>query len=959
MSSKEPHDNEKLLTVLRDAIVAKLEELGAPKNACDHATCDYIILIAANKTKTKEEIAEELRFILNEKSEEFVDWYLPICTKLKTKKVDKKGKSKKSKKSRRRSHSDSESSASSLLTKLTNDLTKNYLPKPGTSSNDTVDELDKQIEAIIGNNELPTATVKIEGAAKPAAVPVKTESSSDEEDADTVSVTVAPRDTLLGSSSDEEEDTIDTDSTSPSPKETAPQAKISTFNSDSEEEELDMESLKPRYKRRASESFDPEPPGSSSVQGDSSNTSDMPCTKQSETLYTDEDSRMSLDHEYRKKRERSPEKNTKQLEPDARTSKRQNSQEPPTKVKKRKLVSTVRLQSPEPETPVRTVIPSVISQPSRGKKCESVLPPGSTWHENRNKMLMKAIREANQSTVTAIGKAGPAHAPAPSPYHDIPEPYSDDEEEKLQVEVKNERVEDQEEEKQEESEEEGIGSQESLSISLSTSDDREYYYDYRSNSDLDSDPSPNAAEYVVNEEDPEPSSSREADVHPTFIVTMNKSKEEYLPARQGVKRRVLGKRRGDSGDEDEEEDADERLVEVNRNRPGVNVHRSESSDEEEMRLEYKRFKHDTEMERARTDFRTKRKITSSSGSTSEDEQLEYRKTREVKRIFKRCEDGSSESPKLSLSKLKLDSEDSNNSGINTPPPFNPDEPSSSSAVPSINNNMEVTNYYTSMERWISDANYPASFELPPPMPMPMPVLVPPMFPPSGPPPPMPPGFLPPPPSGYLPPPPPMPPGFLPPPPIDTPGAAELTDQSQGTNSYEINVRVPCQKNDNLITVKCQKLDSPNSSSPCKFFPNCTKVNCPYLHPSVCTSFPYCRFGKDCAFTHPSCKYGSVCNRPNCKYSHSSTSTAKTVTPAPVKTVTKPVANTNLTSSICKFHPSCYNTVCPYFHPKICMYASNCKNAGCVFFHPNEILAATNNKTGTLTTGSFKWRANNT
>uniref|UniRef100_A0A8D8WTN3 Zinc finger CCCH domain-containing protein 14 n=1 Tax=Cacopsylla melanoneura TaxID=428564 RepID=A0A8D8WTN3_9HEMI len=240
MSSKEPHDNEKLLTALRDAIVAKLEELGAPKNACDHSTCDYIILIAANKSKTKEEIAEELRFILNEKSEEFVDWYLPICTKLKTQKVEKKGKSKKSKKSRRRSN-EAESSASSLLTKLTNDLTKNYLPKPGTSSNDTVDELDKQIEAIIGDNEPATATVKIEGTKEPAAVPVKTESSSDEEDADTVSVTVAPQDTQLGSSSDEE-DAIDTSSATTSLDENVPQEKSSRFNSDSEEE-LDMESL--------------------------------------------------------------------------------------------------------------------------------------------------------------------------------------------------------------------------------------------------------------------------------------------------------------------------------------------------------------------------------------------------------------------------------------------------------------------------------------------------------------------------------------------------------------------------------------------------------------------------------------------------------------------------------------------------------------------------------------------
>lgn len=85
------------------------------------------------------------------------------------------------------------------------------------------------------------------------------------------------------------------------------------------------------------------------------------------------------------------------------------------------------------------------------------------------------------------------------------------------------------------------------------------------------------------------------------------------------------------------------------------------------------------------------------------------------------------------------------------------------------------------QEWIADPNHPMALHLPPPMPL-------------APPPAMPPGFLPPPPPTV---PPPMPPGFLPPPPAEnSPGSG---------NGYEINVKVPAQNNNNLITVQCQNL----------------------------------------------------------------------------------------------------------------------------------------------------------
>ena len=60
-----------------------------------------------------------------------------------------------------------------------------------------------------------------------------------------------------------------------------------------------------------------------------------------------------------------------------------------------------------------------------------------------------------------------------------------------------------------------------------------------------------------------------------------------------------------------------------------------------------------------------------------------------------------------------------------------------------------------------------------------------------------------------------------------------------------------------------------SEQDCKFYPNCTNVNCPFRHPTM----PMCRNGADCSqegcrFTHVkiTCKY-NPCLNPDCVYKH--------------------------------------------------------------------------------------------
>jgi len=55
---------------------------------------------------------------------------------------------------------------------------------------------------------------------------------------------------------------------------------------------------------------------------------------------------------------------------------------------------------------------------------------------------------------------------------------------------------------------------------------------------------------------------------------------------------------------------------------------------------------------------------------------------------------------------------------------------------------------------------------------------------------------------------------------------------------------------------------------CIFYPNCTKQNCPFFHPTEpCKNPVMCSFGPKCRYIHPPCKFGSWCTRPDCVYYH--------------------------------------------------------------------------------------------
>ncbi|KAI5699297.1 hypothetical protein M8J75_000755 [Diaphorina citri] len=923
-----------ITSILRDAIIAKLQELGAPKNATDTALCDYIMLIASSKIKKKAEIVEEFRFILNEKTEEFVEWYLEICEKLNSieKKKGKAQSKVKKKSSKKKGYT---GISSSLLQQLTNDLTKNYMPKSGPGESE--DALNREIDMLVnsktiegGNSEeyalhltsgdLPI--IKTEGSK----VTIKTESSS-EDDLDTVAIKAAPEDKLDVSSSDESEPEDGMElSTSQENENSRASEDVSAVNTD------DL----PLFKVKSV------PPNSNlTYDGDKSSSDQEQGSPNNDDTDADE---MSIDGsgdetQLNKANKKSTEEHK---DPDSRNPKRPILDEAPAKP-----------LSPEPELVVNTPIPSVISQPSKDvNRC--VIP---------SQILIKAMRDANKSTVAASSRNCQVQA------------QNVREDEQLIIKVEEAQSEEEEEAEGEEEEEYQPSHVTSTNVT-SSEDDRDYYYAHNE-VDEATDPS---AESGAQELDQSDSSGLDVPrrASPTFVVTMNKGRDEYLPPRRQAKRMYqkfermksvenvcafVNRNRGNS-------EEDKRIVKVESVSSSKYRTRSGSDDEEDMRQEYKRFKHD--YEKARSEYRNKRKK-ASSDSTSEDEASCKKQDR--RRSHEDMATKHSDSPKLlQLRNLKIDNDENSNNktlgNMNTPPPpyYDPNQV----AENNNNNNNENTysdpgsnhalsNYYNTMEQWIADPNYPAAFDLPPPMPLPVPPpiraprFVPPsgfLPPPRGPPPPMPPGFLPPPPmppgflpppparpSGYLPPPP-MPPGYLPPPPMPTeflppPSTQEpppltsnnpvnpvtSTEQSLPTSSYEINVKVPAQKNDNLITVKCQKLGNqkPQDKVPCKFYPNCSKTNCPFFHRTVCASFPSCRFGKDCVYQHPPCKFGSTCSRADCAFDH---------TLAP-KQPTAPKSS----DEICKFHPKCYKRDCPFFHPKVCMYLSNCKNNACVFYHP--------------------------
>lgn len=118
---------------------------------------------------------------------------------------------------------------------------------------------------------------------------------------------------------------------------------------------------------------------------------------------------------------------------------------------------------------------------------------------------------------------------------------------------------------------------------------------------------------------------------------------------------------------------------------------------------------------------------------------------------------------------------------------------------------------------------------------------------------------------------------------------------------------------------------------CRYWPACKRGDiCEYHHPRIpCKTFPNCKFADKCLYIHPNCKFDALCTRRDCPFTHAS---KRAFSPGsiPYCVVIKnkiPPAKKN-----CRFFPNCFNSKCPYIHPKICRYGANCQTPNCSFNH---------------------------
>lgn len=886
-----------ILSVLKEAISVKLHEMLDAESTFDlidsDFIMDYMMLVASSREKTKSKIIEDLNFILNDKTEEFVNWYLDIWQKLSkvstSKSLAKRG----------------GGVAASLFQQVTNDLKRKYKDQIDPVGSTIVDQMEKLVREDV--------TIKMESESTQN----KKSHLSPTEIETTQANSAVGQET---SSVEANESVAATNKNALSP--------LTSYESIEACQEATIEDKEPL----SYESVNELQPVQSSTPAEVPSSEAMPSSKSNKTEEDDSDfeedvlvadtgdlnvsdsssskesDSMSLD---------STEYKAKQVYTKAKVHqwlKRRHVDDASHSVKRQKLVSTVQML--EPESNIRP--PSLKS---------IIAPPPSTRCVVPSQILLRAMRDANKSTVS-IPPASTVERGSKNVATKQRSQEADDDSKMIitTLRIKHEEEEEEEEQNLESSHGSSGHSGEMSDISQN---DLEYYYENNDDLEYESDGGDvQSGEGLIHTEEDIEYGPRS----PTFVVTMNKDHQEYLAAIQrppvnsdSAKTRSQHKSSGEphstsnrSSDSQQAELLDRRIVKVN---SGIfNEYRTRAMSDEDKDMDtlenFKRFKKFRETRRSRYETpRNKRKF-ASSDSSEEEFQSKIHKTEPRDR----------DEPNLPVEQLKLDSKSSSEEHMLTPPPYNPGH--SSPAV--VNNAM--SEYYSTMEEWIADPNHPMALHLPPPMPL-------------APPPAMPPGFLPPPPPTV---PPPMPPGFLPPPPAENlPGSG---------NGYEINVKVPAQNNNNLITVQCQNLDFSNKQTtpaspttldkvPCKFYPNCSKADCPFFHRTKCTTFPLCRFGNNCAYLHPACKFGSACSRVDCVFDHSA-----------VLLKTKPPTPAVNTSDVCKFHPKCFNANCVFFHPKICMYSSNCRNKACVFFHPAQDQPSVQNKI-TPETGSLSKIAN--
>ncbi|KAJ1540247.1 hypothetical protein HK096_011181, partial [Nowakowskiella sp. JEL0078] len=129
------------------------------------------------------------------------------------------------------------------------------------------------------------------------------------------------------------------------------------------------------------------------------------------------------------------------------------------------------------------------------------------------------------------------------------------------------------------------------------------------------------------------------------------------------------------------------------------------------------------------------------------------------------------------------------------------------------------------------------------------------------------------------------------------------------------------------------------STTCRFWPNCHKQGCEYIHPTTQQTLTNQTL---------ECRYGSQCTRPDCKFSH----------PSPAATAAKKASI--MLKVRCRFWPNCINPNCGFMHPatnvltesaegsatsleetrkllaKIeCKYEPFCNRPGCPYMHSGK------------------------